>query len=443
MSRRNPRRERYKEHLAPVSPGWASVNPWPVVPNFNFDTSGFPKAPLHTEYQVDTTGYLMNYSNPCFHVKYHYAGLGVQNFEMVVTGSPVSPIRQFQFGGRGLYPGDLYDRIMSSVTMPSSDWLADFAAQADDKFRRAVDVKAFLVNFIIELLQLCDGNISAIKKWIDRLKSAISLFQKILKETGNAWLAWNFAIKPTLKDLREFADVYGKSLRRLEYLRRRNHKDTRVQIRGKPYRFDVPSVDLPCSEMRLLQEMWPEGFTLVVSDMSEISHWRLKDISVKIEPTAVATVRYEIPDELLEGWPAHMIVANTMLGLYRPLEIIWEAIPFSWLLDWFLTQRIKLLKAKARLDMLELPDAQLIASCWTLKTKLTAELCYLTPPNRYNVREEQRLGIINLEIYNRRPGLPTVDASPFTVPLEWYNASILAAIIATKRRKRGKGQPGS
>jgi hypothetical protein len=166
-----------------------------------------------------------------------------------------------------------------------------------------------------------------VKAFQDAYKRLISQGHK---EAAAYWLAWNFAIKPFLKDLRSILCSVSALHKKLDWLRRNNHKVIFQTFRRE---FDLP-VD---------PNLWHNGWILCVIDKADppISAngtymQQLKYHSVKLEYVARAKILLSIPDHLLDD--AHGGVGALWAaynGLTNPVAVIWEAIPFSWLVDYF------------------------------------------------------------------------------------------------------------
>jgi hypothetical protein len=127
-----------------------------------------------------------------------------------------------------------------------------------------------------------------------------------------------------------------------------------------------------------------------------------------------------------------------MNGVYNPLKIAWEAIPFSWLIEWFTNKRTQLLKELASLS--PFPDAQILGMGHTIKVKVTLGLVQawkkeLTAPPY--PATSMHVGDFLYERFDRRPGLPTGESALFDATrLDLRQASIMGGIAVNWRRRR-------
>ena len=397
-------------------------------------------------YMLDTHGFLQDDFNPCYHERY----VGVHNFPSRISWTASDGVHAFQT----TYRRQLRDPVAScrSMNLPLGTWVEDFGARAENHFITLVKTEYSLINFIIEMIELCEGNISILEKAKNAIEDAIKRFRKLFAETGNYWLSWNFAIKPTIADVKAMFSLYSKALKRLKWLRERNHKDTKVKYREGPREFEgvcqfdmrpdtvtqpyyIPTPVLLGKPPNQIWEEWADWLGL--QEVAEVEY------TARVRLSAWAWIRFDIPDMYLEGLPALGIVLSAMQGLYNPLAIGWEAVPFSWLIDWFRTEAHKL-RELVKSDLNPLGHATIKAAGWTSDTLIFGTYyhrCGMTcapgamdPQPSYDDWTKQEAGAFRYKLYNRQPGLPETDAL-FRIPWEWYNASILTSLIQQKRRR--------
>lgn len=435
MRRRNPRRERLKHILPPEPLLRVTVSPWPPVQPLDFPPTLLMQ-PREFSHMIDTVGYPMNYNNPVHHKKYKFAGKGVPSFERYITGQPGSGWRSFYFTP-ALKPPDCTQLLLDEDLIPPPEWFADFAEKANKHFAEAVDTKTLLANFLLELIALIVDIIKALKNLAKRFVEALTRFFSKLKEVGDLWLAWNFAIKPFVRDAKTIAKSLRTAEKRLKWLRENNHKDTRVAYRHRPYQSEKAGdgKSMPCYELNLCQfyNDWG-GFLLYPGAAADECSWQVHDLTLELRACANAVVRFDIPDELLNSPRASAVVWAKLMGLNNPAAIVWEATPFSWLIDWFVGHKTALLIQLGEIRLF--PDAKILAAGHSYHYKIRGEVRWKGPDDRNFVPQVLELGFANLSYYNRVPGPPSAWSPLLTVPLHWYNASILAAIIRQKRRRR-------
>ena len=370
-----------------------------------------------SEEMVDTVGFLQNDSNPCYHVRFTGALAPVPAF----AWGPGPPYATFRLEDDGFIPVS-FSADGFPVSLPAQ-WLDDFSASAEHHFKTAVDETHSIINILLELVEMCEGNIQKIGDFAKKFAKAMATFNKIYQRTGKFWLAWNFALKPLLGDIRAIIDSLKRAKKRLKWLREHNHIDTKVKYREGP-RIWTDTVTLavayPSTPGPGVDPLWPP-FEQVHFDF---------DLEIEATLSAHAWVRFDIPDHILADDDLGLAtVWSALAGLYNPLKVAWEAIPFSWLIDWFVSLRTRLQLEAASLSPLK--DAEILTTCWSVKynVRATGNLHVIDPPQVYGAGNALVRG------YIRQPGLPEVGYPPFQLPFAWYNASILTALVQSKHRR--------
>jgi len=376
----------------------------------------------HYESMTDVIGLQQNWFNPVFHEKVTWDPFNVYN----VTASG-DDVLTFSTG-----TVSFLDEIRLNMPMPPVDTIDDLAAKSHDHFITAVDSSHSLLNFLVELIQALEGNLKNLQKAQSLIQAAIKAFRDAyakalrdgLTQAASYWLAWNFAIKPTLKDIKAILCAVSQSQKRLDWLRKQNGKPTFVKWGAK--HFYTPD-ELP----EIIIDWFPE-YRLGRGALAVSDSWiRIRCVDYWIDYNSTGLVRFDIPPQFLEGIPGLGTVWAAYSGLYNPLKIIWEIIPFSWLIDWFMSYRTKL---QAKLgDWSPLKDAELIDSGHSFKSKSE----WIVEQTRDGGISWLFLSKVKYSAYIRHPGLPEVQSSPFRVPLEWYNISILLSLVRqwwTRRR---------
>lgn len=392
-------------------------------------------------YMVDTVGFKQDDFNPCFHDRY----TGVHNFPSyyAVTDEEGNTHSRSYSWSAGLHDPILDCR---QLDIPLGSWIEDFSARAENHFLVLVDTAFSPVNFLIEMIQILEGNVKLLDGLRKTISGAIERFRLKFKETGNYWLSWNFGIKPVISDVKNALNVYRKALKRLKWLRERNHKDTKVHYREGPRQYEWTN-DFTLATVNQESPHFdpypgPGPLYMDWADWITIDRKATADCWAEVRLSAWAWIRFDIPDMLLEGVEGLGIVLSAMQGLYNPLQIAWDAIPYSWLIDWFRTEAHKL-RETLKSDLSPLGVATIKEAGWSMKCRvlgkyfsevraISGRTGTPTPLGPY-VRTE--CGAFRYLLFCRQPKLPIVGDWPFTVPWKWYNASILSALIEQKRRR--------
>lgn len=395
---------------------------------------------------TDTSGLIQNWWNPCHHEE--YSGLlNIQPIEFT-SGHIV---------GRMTFEGKytVLDLLRSHIPKPSDNELDDMSAKAYNHFVNATgNGQESLANFLIEIYQAIQGNVKLLKKYkglIEKIKAAYhKALDKYLGEGQNQtsahWLAWNFAVKPLIGDLKRIACMWRRAYKRFLFLRARNHKPTKVQFRilncyepesdiivinddhgipsatywSNPEYECIPG--LPTPEINVEADVWLE----------------LRKQSYTLDFTATGWVLWNLPDWLFASPEVGISALVTQQeGFSNPIKIIWNAIPYTWLLDWFVSYRTHLQENAA--DLGPYSDGQLLKAghAFKLKSIWNVVVCY----NHDGGYSEQTLGQVVYNTYVRKLGLPEPQVSPFRVPWEGYNLSIVTALVHQRWDRRRVRKP--
>lgn len=377
------------------------------------------------EFMADTVGFKQSDFNPCEHEKL----LGIiKPLEYLSLGNEQSGYTQFSFSQGGPYPQQL-PQTLKQLDFLSAEYLDDSSALAEDFFRTSVQDNASLINFLLELITLCEGNIRGLNSLWKKFQAAWSSFLRIIKSTGNYWVAWNFAMKPFVSDLIAFLETYKRAEKRLKWLRKHNHTDFKLHYRRQPV--EVSGTYVPVDQSWFVgdpedpeTEGLPEptgwqGFFVDYEGLSRFSSW--------------AWVRLDIPDYLLDDFASAMgMIMMIMNGVYNPVKIIWEAIPFSWLIEWFTNKRTELLKELASLS--PIPNMEIRGVGFSVKTVIVKMRVYASVTSE--PVQEIDIGNLQYRRFSRRPGLPYGELGLSGGVLNATQLSILGGIGVNWRQRR-------
>jgi hypothetical protein len=183
------------------------------------------------------------------------------------------------------------------------DLVRDFSREALQTFTTQIPQEMNLFNFLWELRELAD----LAPKVVEGLQSGLS--------TGaGSFLNWEFGWAPFLQDMMTFTRISKKVNDRLDYLRRTRKKVTRLGHR-KTFK--------NLEDIQVLS--YDEGFP----GWNGVIH-RFKDYQLTM--TCGAKFTHDLP--WLDTVDGKIRAFASALGLNNPLGALWEAMPFSFLIDW-------------------------------------------------------------------------------------------------------------
>jgi hypothetical protein len=125
-----------------------------------------------------------------------------------------------------------------------------------------------------------------------------------------------------------------------------------------------------------------------------------------------------------------------MMATDRIGSVIWEAIPFSFVIDWF-TDVGKQLAEMLDSATKNFPDGQILPStvCHSFKLRAQFALTYVYEPTLGLIQEEN-LGKVNYTRYQRLPDLPQGGRVTFDLGAINPNRGTLTAALVSQKHKR-------
>lgn len=386
---------------------------------------------------VDTSGLIQNEWNPVEHIKYKGTivippyTVKMSDIEYNVVPEPL------EF--------NIFNGLHASIPLPDDNTMDDLAAMSENHFRNAVDnTGESLATFFIELIQSVEGNLKALKKystlWEKCQKKYQDAYERYLRSghsgPASAWLAWNFAIKANVGDLRRLLCSFHRARLRFEWLKQRNLKPTKIKFRklgcftpNGPFQlngYTNPKVWYSDTEHACALPGTAAGIDVE-------SYLELEPAEYQLDYHAVGFVIFSIPEWVFdETGKGQVIVWMAQEGFTNPVKILWNSIPYTWIADWFVSYRTHL--QEQSLDLSPLKDASVIYTAHSFKLKSTWNVKHVWWDDEG--RHEDALGSVQYDTYVRKIGLPVSTENPFRVPWSGYNLSIIAALVSQWWRRR-------
>lgn len=186
---------------------------------------------------------------------------------------------------------------MPGIPAPTIDRV-NFSAEAFADMQPSLTPSFSLANFLLELTE-----IKTLFKVFSRSKS-------LLSNVGSGHLAWSFGWKPFISDL----DYLWKTLTQHEKIL----KDFLAKQGQPQYRRYKSSI---------ISEDFENIYTSPANSDFIVEGTHRTELHASLRYT------YVVPGVEEEWFKVKAIL--DMLGLNRPLSVVWEAIPFSFVVDWF------------------------------------------------------------------------------------------------------------
>jgi len=247
--------------------------------------------------------------------------------------SVVNWLSQNYGGGNGQSPAGSpatrpNDHGFSNLVSPfqSTDTYRNLCVQAFNKQITQVPAKISLLNFLFELKDFKElgKSLSKIPKLLkdDSLARHVNLVTKhkkslpkvVAKSGVDTFLSWNFQWAPFIGDLQTLTKVGENAYKRLDFLRKTNKSSTTIHFE-KDDCYTHPSVG---------QDV------LTLSFGASKHHYILRSYECKFTSTWRLYHNLADVNDALSGLRS----VYATLGLNNPAKAVWNAIPFSFMLDW-------------------------------------------------------------------------------------------------------------
>jgi len=148
---------------------------------------------------------------------------------------------------------------------------------------------------------------------------------KFEKKAADEYLNWEFGWKPFINDLKKMYKLYTTLDQKLDKLRRENGRNIhrRATIdKSREHSFTQTNTAMPFVGYSKAPPYWTGGTTTKTVETSTTeSSW------------FSGSFRYFIEDPYSDGWTRRATLA--LFGALPTPALIWECLPWSWLIDWF------------------------------------------------------------------------------------------------------------
>lgn len=424
---------RYRQHPKAGSKliDWLVIQPGDgvLIPDPTTIIDVLPEGGKHKE-MWDTHGFIQNWYNPCIKENFEYGGASA----IPSIWDEDGPIISFETTSPSLKP-----LVRNTHPFLSEIQLDELALRSEEKLTTVVKTEVSIVNFIIELISVCTGNIKSVKRFATIFEKIQRLYAMKLKqlraqgvkEQSARWLAWNFAVKPFISDLKAILCSISNAYKKLKWLRDNNHKVVYLDYTRDDLADQINLDNTWYSQLLcVITRADPSGTPINGSYVQQV---RYSELTLKYH--ARSKIFLSIPDELLDGMKGIGALWSAMQGLYNPVGILWEAMPFSWLIDYFLSYRARLFQRMFDFNPFDAGVEVLgFGHSFTLVVKGGARV-----QNQTADWTHHNYGGFEYSLFVRSAGLPVSEQSTlFRVPSDWYKGSIIGALaigFLPKRRR--------
>lgn len=296
----------------------------------------------------------------------------VVHFKITSALEPLRPVKQWWGSFFATYDlgGERVPHFDDGVLYPLCPPLANspretFGLEAYTSFTDQVPTQVDIVNFGFETSQIRD--------LVPKIEKSFS------KTAAGAYLGWKFGIKPMISDLRKLHELTGYIARRLAWLR--STFGQRVRL-GYSTEFSLSLSDY-----------------VIYADPNDSAIFaRLTPVAQRNLFRAGGFLTHRLSG--LDDVTAEAFALSAALGTQNPLAVLWEAIPFSFVVDWF--AKVQKLVATLKIQPFH-GEYHLEMVSHSIKSSVVYRL---KQGQHYPSVVVDDLGVLLAERYERVPGLP-------------------------------------
>ena len=281
----------------------------------------------------------------------------------------------------------------------SAATLSDWSLEAYSKFTEQVPTKVSLANFIYELKDM-KGMIPSITKG------------SVTKTVSNNFLAFEFGVLPFVSDVKAILALTDSVSKRIDHLLKTQGKTTNLSFDrdselDTPYTFGVSMYDGTLTNV---------GFRVEFKRLSVNYHFHcgaklFQDLS-------------GLTDSL-----AQLKALGAAAGFNHPARIIWNAIPYSFIVDWFFHVG-KLLDTLTVQPFGGTYDVKQVG--WSMETETTFLATQIVPDGTYV--DTSQLGTVTFKGYTRSLGFPATSVFLTNGSLTPMQLALSAALLEQRRK---------
>jgi hypothetical protein len=291
------------------------------------------------------------------------------------------------------------------VPIVSSATLSDWAVEAFNSFHDQIPAEVSIPNFLWELREM--------KSMIPSFKSTLD------KNASNNFLAFEFGVKPFIKDIQDILKLSESVDKRIKHLiaynKQTSHKTfARTTLFEEPYTW-----------------YWSMFDAIANRETPTAVDLEFRRLNAKVQFRCGAKLYQDLSD--LQGAMAQMKALAAGGGFNKPARVIWNAIPYSFVVDWFF-------HVGKLLDSLSVQPFGGTYEITNIMHSLTSEALYeVTQVHRNGTTADNdfnhfKLGVVHAKSYVRKSGLPLQSLFFTDGALSPKQLALSAAMLNQRRR---------
>jgi len=302
-------------------------------------------------------------------------------------------------------PINVIDNLPVLPTAP----IFEAGLKAFNKFNSQIPLSVSIVNFLYEFREYKD----MVPKFTKKLRS-------IPHAANSNLLSYKFGWEPFIGDMAKLSGLYKKIIDRIDYLRKTQKKIVPVRYKQLDV-YDYP--DIGSYTPWWVYNGWSSGGE---------EYFRGKLIDAHADFYASCKLYHDLKG-LDDHW-AYLKALSASLGVNNPVSIVWNAIPFSFVLDWFLP-------IGNMLENLAINPFEGVWRFWdctySVKQTISYDISHFYSGGPCGVGDKDDfMSRVDVVSYERKLGLPTLlsDLSDLTLEKQALLASLAFNFTEHKQR---------
>lgn len=381
---------------------------------------------------------------PCEHSTEEYLPNPVPR--VVQTANPLSPGDTYLYGlvtgvlerNHGLYYNKFTEAVGSASTPADTIQWNTLGQQALDSMLPSFGGDNSLLNFVLELRdfrKLAAGLCVKSIDWLKIVEEAIGYKKRksYLANLSRSYLSYNFAWAPLFRDLTELVSSLWNLNKRFELIKKQANTDLQ-----KHYRIVVNGTSSNESTYYSTGDIGPTG-GWVGNATVHTGHRVILGPCDGVAYNATLRYRYPLPPEMA-AFGGKLRAFLDVLGLNWNPSIIWNAIPFSFVVDWVVNVGRWL--SQSRLDNVSF-QTQIRDFCHsavitrTIRYESRFSNIFYSGSTKNEVYSDWSItDVCRKRRYVRKTGIPDFLSSMETSGLNWKEFSLAGALASAGANSR-------
>jgi len=310
-----------------------------------------------------------------------------------------------------------YPLVSSSLPSVENSKVLECSLNAFRHFHEQIPLSTSVANFLFEAREypFKAAKFALMKQKGRALKRGVkSVMQRPIGTLSDQYLAYNFDYAPSVSDIFAIVNMGDKVSKRLDYLRKSRGKLVKLHYRSQ-----------------LENILSPDYNYVRGGDTDYVIRMHTTALDVKYSASATLFQELEGLDDAWASWKSIFAAS----GFNNPVSIAWNALPFSFVLDWILPIG-NALKSMAIQPFMGRWDVYNVSASIRV---LQSQLAYRDFVMSNHANTSHVLALIQTEYYRRWAGLPMsssdIDLAGLSPDQQTLFDALIYSIFGPKKHK--------